>query len=808
MEALLHEYRSEEALDLLEQERAVFGRGAEYHTLAALAHSQLDELDEAAEHARAGAEYEPQRAELHLLAAMAYHDAGYHTLAHRARRTWERLGGSMQEAGTDAAAELRLVDATYRSGAIAMAEAYGLKDASVAEEVGYLQDQGRWLLERGQWTDALQHCRNALTLAPGWPPPRNNASIALYYLGRVAEAAEEAETVLRASDPDNVQALSNGVRYHLVLGNVQRAHELADRLEVMDPADVLDSIVEYIKGLSLVDRDEAIDRSIKVCARRFDDVSPEMHVIAGIAAANLGRRREALRHLYEANETGPASALAEETLAALEAKRSGRGLAERFSYSHHMDWIPQEAFQIASRILKQEEKRGRRDTRRWAELNARYPQMLIGLRKMLYEGSFEAEVSGTNPAPKLLASLGSPQALEVLREFALGRQGQPEERLEAVKCLQEVGAIAPGEQVEMWFDTERRTVRVQPQTIAPDTRPNYPPTAMRFYDEGLMAFSEGRWEDAERAFQRLLELVPLAKDALNNLAAIASIRGDNDLADVYLDRALTIDPQYAFPRVNRALRAVQAGDVAAAKEWLRPLLDVIEWQANAFYSFQKAMVWVALVEKDYAHARRMVETALAMAPENEDFLELERRVYDTEMLDKLPKRLLERRFHAAERRRRVHLSSDPTLAECFTLLSKEDLKDIAEILGLEPVYRLKKEELITLLLGRFVEEVSLERNAAALKQVERAALRDVLDHGGRMEWQRFVERHGGASKDGAEAESERMSGALDLLSGLRRRGVLIEGTVENQEVVLVPRELRSWFEAWLSSQAGGEAEAG
>src|SRR5436305_2029985 len=55
---------------------------------------------------------------------------------------------------------------------------------------------------------ALPELRDAVRLAPRYPPPRNNMSLAHYYNGHVDQAIATLETTLNDVNPGNVYALA------------------------------------------------------------------------------------------------------------------------------------------------------------------------------------------------------------------------------------------------------------------------------------------------------------------------------------------------------------------------------------------------------------------------------------------------------------------------------------------------------------------------------------------------------------------------------------------------------------------------
>ncbi|MHB1294331.1 MAG: tetratricopeptide repeat protein [Anaerolineae bacterium] len=787
---LLEKERPDEALDLLDQEQERFGRNPDYLLTMAIALSQCGELQEAAECARAATERAPRRVEFHMVAATLYELAGYHTFAIRACRTAIRLGDDLSQ--TDP--EVQQIEGAYRDGIQAMMALAGVEDPHVVEQAAYLHDQARWALAQGQWAEAEQHCRKALALMPAWTPLHNNRSLALYYMGRVAEAAEEAEMVLRTYDAKNVQALSNGIRCYIVLGHMARADELGDRLEAISQPEDRDDVEKRIEGLAFLERDEAVDRAVRDYAHRFGDLTPDLHLKAGIAAANLGRHRDARRHLRAAQDAGWRSDLTDDTLDAMDEQRPGRGDAGRFSYTQGLDWVPREALEIASRYMEADLKRGSRDTQRWAKLSERYPQLPYGLRKLLYEGIPGVEMASADPLLELLVSLGSPEAYAVLREFGSGRLGDQRDRMQAMGLLAEEGVLAPGERLSVWIGDQPRTVTMLTQGIVPDVSPKYSQAALRAFGEAIEAFEEDRMDDAERGFQRTLKLEPRAKEALANLAIIANRRGDRDLAHGYLDKALAIDPLSVTPRAMRALHAIEEGDIQAAKEWLKPLATVTEWQRSQFATYQKTLAEIALAEDNLDAAKQMLELALMVTPDDSGVEELLYRVDAIEALKVLPQRFQRMKARSAVRRLRVQLSPDPTLDECLGLLPKYDLEYTARLLDMGSVSHMRKAQLKTAVAAEIMKEGALERDLATLNDAQRDALREVLEHGGVMTWEDYARRHQSDTVDAALvdlSESARLAvGVENLTYQLRLRGLFCEGTADGRQVVAVPRELR------------------
>jgi hypothetical protein len=84
-----------------------------------------------------------------------------------------------------------------------------------------------------------------------------------------------------------------------------------------------------------------------------------------------------------------------------------------------------------------------------------------------------------------------------------------------------------------------------------------------------------------------------------------------------------------------------------------------------------------------------------------------------------------------------------------------------------------------------------------LHEAERAALRDLLDHGGVMDWQAFSDAHGNDLTE--RPYLEYWADKYETVMGrLRARGLLFEGTAEGRLIVAMPRELRPVVAAALN----------
>lgn len=794
-ETLFAADQADQAVQLLESNRGRLSQFALFRAALASVYGKVGRYHDAAVEARMAVDLDPQHADYYLLAAISYSAAGYYGFAQRARQQWLRSApyGPLLD-------EMRQLDAEYRAGAELLRDTYHLRDVKIAVDAGYRLDEGRWALFQGDWTKALQHSRAAAELIPGWPPPRNNASTALFFLGRYAEAIAAARDVLRDCDPVNVHALANLVRYHVIVRDEAAADEYADRLAGLPLPEDVEDVVKQVEGLAFRDRDADIARILVAARKQFGDLPPPLYVRWGIAEANAGRRRAALTHLRRAQEAGINTALLRATLDGLERKQPGPSLADRYPQTSFTDLIAPEAMEEVGKLLVQDEKRGSFDQRAWADMVRRYPQLPLVARRMLYEAS-----GAVLSMARLLASLRTPDATATLREFVGRPKGSDEERLQVLRLMQSAGMLPPETEIDVWIDGERRPIRNMFQEISDEFVPDYRPEVWQLYEQALTAHHAGRIAEAERLYEAMLKADPRAKEAYNNLASIYDRRGDTARAEEYLDKALAIDPLYPFAIAARVTRALGREDVPAARALVEPLHKVVRWHPLGYVVYLDALADIAIQEGDYKAARRHLELAQQFSEDNPQIKEKLGWLAFKDMADNFRGWWQDYDEQSRQRRLRKALPPDPTLADCLRLLSKDDMDGVAGVVRLRLPHPHKKADIEGHLLAYLPDPDGLAAIVADLNEAERAALDDLLAHGGVMEREAFIRTHGDEGSDRPYLK-EHAASMKSVKGRLRARGLLFEGTAEGRPIAAIPIELRAPLQKALAQAAESHSQ--
>lgn len=671
----------------------------------------------------------------------------------------------------------------------------------------YHMEEGRRALGLEDYQAAIAANRRAIRLLGDYPPPHNNLSQALFLDGQTREAVNEARQVL-SNYPENVQALSNAIRYLAWIGREEEARDLWTRLGQVTPQGPNERL-KKAEAAAVLAEDEQVYQILKPLdeSTAAEDVAPHTmrraQRVMAIAEANTGRRQAARRRLRALRQE--ADPFAAEYLSALEEGRPGLGWAETFPYFHLSELIPSgqiEAFlDLAGQEDEMSPRRFRRRIERFAE---RFPQIVqVGEKTIWEEQRPDAGIT-------MLMTIGTAEAYAIIRRFALSQAGDDEDRLEALTALAEANEIEPGESVRAWLDGEWREIELQifEATDLESRLPDYSPQVADLLNRGTLASSRGSPDRAEELFERVLELNPNAKEAYNNLGAIYAHRGEHERAREMFRQAIAIDPLYVFPRCNLAAYLLDDEEIEEAEEMLTPLSEATDLfpQEAAFYNFSRGRILA--YQGEYEKARRAVRTTLRIQPDYEPAYGLLEWIDELEEWDETA---FEWRRNAEvywERQRKRDLAwrkrlqgslnaSTPSLAEALPLYTKEALTGIArEVIQSGGWSSLRKADLIDELIDALTRPKNLKRIIKGLVVEERNALQTVLEHGGSMPWAAFDARYG---NDLEESRYWNWHTPETTMGQLRFHGLLVETTVDDELRVAVPTDLHDDLRRILDS---------
>lgn len=675
---------------------------------------------------------------------------------------------------------------------------------SIARQIGAPREQverglaameeGEIMLDLNDFERAAHFSRRAMRLLPHFPPPANNLALALFFLGRWQEAIEVEQEVL-TYDPENVQALGNLTRFYRWTGQDEQAQALWSRLKAFDLQEFT-LILKQVETAAIMEDDEAVYRFFQK-ARRMAKPSPlstwPWDFYLAVAEANLGHRQAALRHLQALRRQDPRI---ERIAQALEAGQKGLGFTGRFHYAFWFELLPRPVTEFLESLAEQStESLAAKQQRRARQMAARYPQVPLALHKLLWEEG------GVDQAVGMARLFDAPETYRVLEAFALSQHGEDEVRMKVLLALGEAGFLPPGHKVRFWQkgawqEVERHTLRVGEQE--PDL--TYGARVLGWLEQATQAQRAGDLEKARALYQRILEANPRVKEAYHNLAVIALEEGKTEASEALLRQTLEIDSDYLLARINLALLALKRGDPQPAKALTQTLAERTEFAPNELALWAYLQARLALHERHFADARKHIELALEVEPENPVFQSFVGHLEWVEVMEQILEHDRARAQQRRQRRRARLGTRQPTLEQAFALYPRDLLAGIGRLLDPKTKWHASRKaerlQRVSALLRR--PEV-LARQVADLDAEERRALRRVLEADGALDWDAFAQEF---DHDWEEAENWMRERPKSVMGRLRARGLLVESEAEGRAWICIPVELREPLKRLLAAGEG------
>ncbi len=676
-----------------------------------------------------------------------------------------------------------------------MADEIGLSFSRMEKGLRFMEE-GQRALQQGDYPASIRANRRASRFLKDWPPPHNNLSLTLFFDGQPREAVEMARRVLERH-PENVQALSNAIRYLAWTGREEEAQALWTELREIEPQGE-DARLKAAEAAAVMQDDESVYELLKP-VKKARDVRPDIpgldrrvQLFLAVAEANLGKQRAARRRLRRLLPNRPEL---QSWLDDLKEGYPGPGWAVRFPYFSSTELLPAARLEeFVELVDREDEISPRRFERAVTDFVERFPQIVRMAEKLIWE---EMQVDA---GIAILATVGTPAAHAALRRFGLSQAGDYEARSRALFALLEAGEIAQGERVRVWREGKWQEVQLRRQLITEEAESEYAPQVAELMNSGVAALQAGDLGRGEQLLRRAIELEPRAKEAYNNLGTVYARRGEHEQAKEMFRAALDVDPLYAHPRCNLAAYLLDDDDVDAAIEILKPLADATRFHPRdmAFYAYTQARIFIA--QDDFKAAEDSLALALEMWPDYELAQDLLDRLHRTSLFRKAYDSWREQtreRDEAWRARLQEKLSSpEPTLAQTLPLYTKDMLTGMGhKILPGGGWSALRKAELLDEIVKGLTDAENLARMVGELSREERDALRQVLDQGGEMPWETFDAEY---DNDLEESRYWNYHVPQTTMGRLRLHGFLAEAVVDDELLVTVPRELRPLLEKALA----------
>jgi tetratricopeptide (TPR) repeat protein len=474
-------------------------------------------------------------------------------------------------------------------------------------------DRGRVAVEGGDYAEGIPFIREAIRLAPHFVSPHNNLALAHFARGEYDQAIACLHHILDDIEPQNLHALGNMVRVLAAKGEREEAARYAERLAALPIADAAMAVKVAESFAALEDDQKVYDllswhRGWVVPA---DEATRQYFL--GTAAANLGKAREAIKAYRASIKAGKKDGSLLYRIGRMEqALEAGQPLPR---WSYFEEKMHRAARQQLDELIKVASRKGLSEEEYRAEIHrfaTEHPLVVDAVSAMLYDEAKEIQEQTVN----LLQTIGTEGAVNALRTFAFGKAGADGARIAALYALAELGQVSREEPSRIWANGKWQEVIPRSVFVVTERESPYPPEVHKRIVEGLKAGQRGDIAKAKRIWAQLIVEHPTVRDAYNNLAALLFNEGNEAQGEALLKKAIEVDPNYVFPRINLANIAIHRGDLKAAEEWLRPIGTMETIHEDEFAAYFRVSAMLHLERGDRKAAENALRQALDFNPDN------------------------------------------------------------------------------------------------------------------------------------------------------------------------------------------------
>lgn len=640
--------------------------------------------------------------------------------------------------------------------------------------------RGTKLMQSARFKEARDVFQSLVERHPRVAQCQNNLATCDFHLGNLDGAITRLRSILRHKPH---HAYARGLLVEILAATGQEVELSKELPKLRDSVPLSNDHVE-VKVTALALARQHRD-ALAAAQKAGQPLRPHVAYLAGIAALNLGMLDRAQELLTQGLADTSTRDRAKVLLRELEAGRRPFTLTGEYPYLHPFQWFSQ-------RLLEPEALRQMEDIperRRWP--------IWLDLAVCTLEEDNGRDVK----IIRLLQSLGTPGAIEVLRKIAGGTAGTEELRMNAVMALAELGAIDPDQPFRVFVRGAWTDVRIsgvghnaEASRTAAENRMEemfeLPANVMDAYQEAMAANQKHNWSKAEKSFRTVLKQVPDHPVVLANLAcAVVNHAQDLAQAEELLTRALKTAPDYHFARgllgdiLCQQKRLDEAAKVLDPKYLTGPALP------NGLAYLMAARCRLHALKGEMESALHHLRMAKEVDPELPFVQYMDKMLARGSAFFSAINTIRDELLEANARGRRRVLHDQAHLSACYEAMETPRLKQILQNIGGRKRWLNGKGGIINQIGTLLRTPETLRLVTACLSVNARTALHDLLSRGGRCDYISFTARFNVQASPVATAEHPLPEPtALDELEDV---GLVVEGTVGNTESVLVPFELRA-----------------
>lgn len=504
-------------------------------------------------------------------------------------------------------------------------ELEGTADLTAAEKIDLMvqHDRVRFYTESGHPKAAIPVAESLLEKVPDMIPILNNLSLSQFMLGDVEQAITAAQKVLALS-PDNFHALGNLTRFTFLSGQFDQAREYAGRLQEIT-SDNPDLEVKQVEALAFLGDDEGVQAAYERAKARHGELSPLLLHLAAVASYRLGDEKMAWRLWREAIKLLPSFDMAQESLAQRRLPVGERDVPWYWSFRY---WFSSDFQQALDKIFSKDVRRMSNQAveRAMKSLLVERPYLPKLFPHMLERGDRATREFVLN----FIRVVATPELLQTLYDFALGRYGADDLRLEAIQFISRnhPTMLPENKQVPMWIKGQQTEMFMLGFEISdePELVEGITEDILDKHQAAYDLLLSGEPEAAERLLQEIIAIAPHFYSAYNHLAVAYERQGRNEEARALVEETHARFPDYLFARVALARILAREKRIEEARDLLLPVMRQQKLHISEFRALASAQMAIALADGRPDAARTWLEMWRQIEDDNPELIEWQLRI--------------------------------------------------------------------------------------------------------------------------------------------------------------------------------------
>lgn len=481
-----------------------------------------------------------------------------------------------------------------------------------AIEVLTLHEWAQVYLNWGDYEKCRETELQVLKMKPDLMAAMNNLSLVDYTTGDLKSAIAYSEEVLTI-EPDNIHALSNLVRYCLLVGAKDRAKVFAEHLK-QSQVEAWNPWTKKFEGLSCIGDDVGIIELWQIVKQDEKEVQflqgDALHLVA-VAMARQGEIKQAQELWCKALELSPTLQIAQENLNNSRKPIGQEHTAWPFESKYWItDSMAKELVSSLSSLSKKSQAEVKRTCQKYF---SQHPAMITWIETMLDRG----DPISAQMALELAKDADLPPLWEIIMQFALGQHGSDDLRNQAVMALVRAEKL-DSEPVQMWLKGKWQKISLINYEFHNETPYEHSPKVMNLVGSVIALLKKGTSSDAIEAEKLSQQALAIKKspDILNNLAVAYQLQ-NRDSETMALCRQIVADyPTYIPAKVTLAGFHMNEKELDQADALLKPVIQQKRIHIDDLATFSEGYLRLLILQDQIPAAQTWLQLWEQVTPDH------------------------------------------------------------------------------------------------------------------------------------------------------------------------------------------------